>query len=179
MKFLKWSIIIILTVVVLGTVVGLILPKDYDFNRSVVIDAPPEAIHAILDDLRRWPEWEPWKDADPTIEVTFGEKTTGVGAHQSWTSKDGKGELTITKSDPQSGIEFDMAFIMGEDKRIPSVGKLLFTKEGNQTRVTWSLKGNMDIPVVGGFLAATMDKAAGAEFEKGLAKLKRAVETKK
>ena len=80
--------------IVLGLViiVGLFLPGDYMVTRTVEISATPDQIHEYVGDLKRWPEWSPWKKTDPTIEIT-------LGASQSWTDKSGGGSLTVTQSD--------------------------------------------------------------------------------
>jgi len=84
---------------VLGLViiVGLFLPSNYMVTRTVEISATPDQIHEYVGDLKRWPEWSPWKKADPTIEFTLGALTEGVGTSQSWTDKSGGGSLTVTQ----------------------------------------------------------------------------------
>ena len=106
MKVLRtiFSIIIILLVVIV--VVGLFLPTSYTVERSIVIDATPAQIHTYVGDLNKWGTWEPWTEEDPTIVITKGEKTEGVGATQSWVGESGDGALTFTKDSPGEGIEF-------------------------------------------------------------------------
>jgi len=41
-----------------------------------------------------------------------------------------------------------------------------------QPKVTWSMSGDMDMPVIGGYFALLMPRMVGGDFEKGLAKLK-------
>ncbi len=179
MKILKGFLFTVLALVVVFVAVGYFLPKDYDMERSIVIDATPERIHAYVGDLEQWDKWMPWKEADPSIEVKLGEKTKGVGAHQSWTGKDGKGELTFTASDPDKGIEYDMAFIMDEDTRAESHCVTSYEKVEGGTKVTWAMKGTMPGAVLGGWFAMLMDSMAGKDFDKGLSKLKALAEHKK
>ena len=44
------------------------------------------------------------------------------------------------------------------------------------TEVKWIMKGNMDMPVFGGYFALMMDSMVGPMFDRGLAKLKQVVE---
>ena len=173
-------LIVLLVLVLLFAAVfvigGMMLDKSYELERSIVIAAPPAAIHALVGDLRRWDDWTPWKDHDDSVMVTLGAQSTGVGASQTWTSKDGDGELTFTKWDPKTGIEYDMAFFADGD-RLPSKGVVMYEAAEGGTRVTWSMHGSMDMAIVGGYFATMMDSAVGPMFEQGLEKLKEQVET--
>ena len=95
---------------VLDFVVGRCLPSGYSFERSIVINAPSVKLHRYVDDLKEWHKWQPWPEEDPTIAVTFGDKTVGVGANQTWTSRGGPGKLTYTSSSPEKGVEFEISF---------------------------------------------------------------------
>ncbi|MFH0944905.1 MAG: SRPBCC family protein [Planctomycetota bacterium] len=161
----------VLVVVVLFLVVGFLLPGEFTVEQSRVVKADAEKIHALVGDLRHWEEWMPWYEMDPTIVTTFGEKTTGVGAKQTWTGKDGDGEILITRSDPTSGIEYDMVMIEG-GRRMPSQGGVRYAQEGDGIKVTWSMSGEIDTPVIGGYLALAMDRfLIGPSFQEGLEKL--------
>jgi Polyketide cyclase / dehydrase and lipid transport len=166
--------IVALVVVLIG--VGLVLPTDFTLERKIVIRADTAKIHALVGDLKRWDEWTPWKEVDPTTVVTFGAATTGVGASQTWTGKDGDGELTFVASDPATGLEYTMNFIQG-DAKTPAKGALHYTATADGTEVTWSMESDMkDMPVIGGWFAQFADSLIGKEFEKGLAKLKSVAE---
>lgn len=171
-------LVALLVILAIAAGVGFVLPTNYDMSRSVTINAEPAAIHPWINDLRKWPEWDPWKDDDPTIQVTLGAQSVGVGAHHSWTGKDGNGELTVTQSDPQTGIAFDMAFIM-DDTAAPSTGELRYEKVDGGTRVTWSFKGDcadMMPRIVAGYMNKLMQGQIATAFDRGLGKLKAKVE---
>ena len=167
-------VIPLLVIIVLGVIVGLLLPTDYSLSRSLIIKAKPESIHFYVGDLSKWDVWAPWKDEDPSLKTTLGKQTTGVGASQTWIGKDGDGSLTLTKSSPTAGIEYDLFFEGGAYQcwaamHYESVGEMA-------TRVTWSMKGNMTMPIIGGYFAMMMDSMVGHMFDRGLSKLKHTVE---
>ena len=166
-KFLIGAAVVVLVVVL----VGVLLSGDYTAERSIVINAKPAKIHKLVGDLKRWDDWTPWKEDDPSVQVTLGEKTDGLGAGQSWTSKDGKGSLTFTASDENKGIEYDFTF---EDWK--AQGSIRYDRLDDATKVTWTMKGNVDMPVLGGYLALMMPTMVGGSFDKGLAKLKKKAE---
>jgi len=156
-------------------VVGLFLPTQYTVTRTQVIKAKATAIHAHVNNLAKWDAWTPWKDEDPSVVITLGKKKSGVGASQSWTGKDGNGALTITKSSKKEGIDYDLAF---NDGMYKCTAFIHYRGLGGGTLVTWTMKGDMAIPVVGGYFAMTMDSMAGPMFRRGLAKLKNVMEGK-
>ena len=135
----------------------------------------PKNVHEFVGDLKKWDRWMPWKEEDPSIAVTLGKKTSGAGASQTWTSDSGDGEITLLSSDRDTGIKFDMVWIQ-EDERMPATAGITYEEAGKKTRVTWSMKGDMTIPILGGWLALTMDSQIGRSFDRGLANLKKVVE---
>ncbi|MEE8105983.1 MAG: SRPBCC family protein [Planctomycetota bacterium] len=160
-----------LIAVALLVLVGVFLSQDYTVTRSIVIDAAPSAIHEYVGDLKRWPEWGPWQEVDPSMEVNLGKKTTGVGAERNWTSDRGAGKVVFTESAKETGIVYDMTFGEGKSK-----SSIRYEREEQSTRVTWQVDGVADMPVFGGYAALLMDEAIGEQFEKGLEKLKQVVE---
>lgn len=173
MKFLKIILGIAVVLVAIFFVVGQFLPRAYLVKRSVVIQAERDRIHALVGNLNAWREWSPWMEDDPTLKTTIGRKATGVGAHQSWTSKRGPGELTFTESSSTSGIAYDMSFDKG---RFRSQGSVEYTDASPGTRVTWTMTGDDGGSLFGRYFAVMTDSMVGPKFERGLEKLKAAAE---
>lgn len=174
MRIVRTILSVVIVIIVVVVVVGLFLPTSYTVERSVVIDAPPAEIHKYVGDLNRWDAWEPWKEGDPSIVVTRGEKTKGVGASQSWVGNSGDGALTFTKDSQTQGIEYDLVFDGGT--YVCQSAMLYSPLEDGETQVTWTMTGDMGTPVVGGYFALMMDSMVGEMFDKGLSNLKNTVE---
>lgn len=155
--------------------IGMLLSNDYRVSRSVEIDAPPATIHRYVGDLNQWGLWDPFREMDSTVNVTVGQPT-GVGAQQSWTSRNSRaGRLVFTKTDPQTGVMYDLYF-EGDDMK--NAAEVVYKPLGpDKTEVTWTMQGQVAMPVVGGYLAAMMDTLLGDTFQRGLDKLKAAVES--
>lgn len=164
----------ILAILILIAIVGLFLPTSYTVERSIVINAGPEKVHEYVGDLNKWDDWAPWKEEDPTIVVTRGEKTSGVGASQYWVGDSGDGALTITKDSQEEGIEYDLVF-EGGLYECQSAMAYEDLKDGD-TRVTWIMSGDMNSPIIGGYFALMMDSMVGEMFDRGLNNLKSKVE---
>ncbi|NIT14605.1 MAG: hypothetical protein GTN99_10300 [Candidatus Dadabacteria bacterium] len=174
MKILKTLLSIVVVIIVIVIVVGLFLPTSYTVERSIVIDAPPAKIHRYVGDLNMWNTWEPWTEGDPSIVVTRGEKTKGVGASQSWVGESGDGALTFTKDSPTEGIEYDLVF---DDGTYVCQSAMTYSPlEDGETKITWIMTGDMGTPVIGGYFVLMMDSMVGKMFDKGLANLKNTVE---
>jgi uncharacterized protein YndB with AHSA1/START domain len=172
------KILVVLFVLLSALVlVGLMLPKEVAIRREISIAAPPAKIHALIGDLKRWDEWAPWKKEDPTVVTTFGDKTSGVGAHQKWTGKDGAGRLTLTKSDEATGIAYDMAFLNG-DKETPFQSAMEMRADGQNTIVAWTMNGaGMGAgKFIDGWLRIFITPSIEKMFDQGLADLKKVVE---
>ncbi|MFT5784263.1 MAG: hypothetical protein ACI9JE_001586 [Candidatus Krumholzibacteriia bacterium] len=155
------------TLVVLS--VGMLLPATYTVSRSVVVNAEPAHIHTFVDDLAQWPNWTPWVKDDPTIEIEFGELTSGVGAHQAWDGDSGAGELTVTMSDPTTGVGYDMAFNEG---KYLSKGTIEYKPGSDGTEVVWTMVGDNGRNPVSRYFGLMMDPMTGPMFEDGLNRLK-------
>ncbi|MHC4973306.1 MAG: SRPBCC family protein [Planctomycetota bacterium] len=173
---LKKILIGLVVIIVILVVVGFLLPTEYEVSRYIVIDAKPSKIHDHVGDLKRWDDWMTWKENDPSIEVAYGKKTTGVGARQTWTGKDGEGEIVFTSADSKRGVEYDMSMDQG---KYTSKGAILYEEMGKSTRVTWTMSGDWSTPVVGGYMVLLFEPMIGGEFQKGLSNLKDRIETKK
>lgn len=172
---LKKILIGLVVVIVILVVVGLLLPTDYEISRYIVIDAKPSKIHDFVGDLKRWNDWMTWKEQDPTIEITYGKKTTGVGASQTWTSEKerGAGEIVLTSTDSKRGVEYDMSFEQGKYK---SKASILYEEMGKSTRVTWTMNGDWPTPVIGGYMVLLFTPMIGDSFQNSLSNLKARVE---
>jgi len=173
MKLLKWAVAIVVILVVAVVLVGLFLPKAYHVERSVTIDAPPEVVFKYLNNLEEWEHWEPFSKADATIVTTQGDITSGVGATQSWTSDGGNGSLEFTMADPDKGIAYDLAF----DGYDPSTSEMTYEVVDGKTVLTWTMDGEINTPVIGGYFVMMMDAMVGPMYESGLENIKNTAES--
>lgn len=175
LRIIRKVVAAVVVFILIVAVIGLFLPTSYSVKRSIVIDAPPEKVHEYVGDLSKWETWSPWEEEDPTLIVTLGEKTTGVGASESWVGDSGDGALTITESSPSGGIKYELLFNGGEYE---SEGSITYeTLPEEKTEVTWAMSGDMGKSVTGGYFALLMDTTVGNVFDKGLSNLKKTVES--
>lgn len=177
-KILGNLLVVLLGVVALFLLVGLFLPRNYRVERSVVINARPEAIYADLNDLRRWPEWTVWnQQMDPTTKFVFDSPETGAGAAYHWTGeKLGNGSLKLTEANPTNGIGYDLEFDGGS---LRAVGKITFYQGAANpgTEVTWINEGDLGKNPINRYIGLGMGSILGGQMEQGLAHLKSRAES--
>jgi len=172
MRALKVIIGLLVAAVLIVVGVGLFLPNEYRVERSIEIDAPPEAVFDHVNTLKSWNAWSPWMAKDSSIENSYSGPEAGVGAKVTWTSEDsGNGSQTITFSERPKRIEMHLDFgDMGQPR-----ADWTFAPSGESTQVNWGLSGTAS-GVLGGYFAKMMDGWVGPDYEDGLARLKKVVE---
>ncbi len=172
MKVLKFLIIAAIAILAGIFGYGYSLPKDVSITRSIVINAPSESIHPLVNSFQAWRNWAPWNtEKDPTLKYTYEGSEEGVGSKQIWKGKDGEGNMVITKSDPKTGIEYDIT--MMEKKE---AGSIVYEKEGEGTKVTWTFNST-DMGAINRIFVNMFKGQLEGYFDEGLEDLKSYVET--
>jgi effector-binding domain-containing protein len=153
---------------------GLIAPKDASASRSIIIEAPQEIVFNTVNDLTSWESWSPWKEMDPDMKVSMGEKTAGEGASYSWVGeKSGKGELTILESKAPESLATAINF----DGQGTAQGSWLFESSEEGTKATWGLYTKFPFPFNAMLLFQDFEGAINKDFDRGLALLKEKIES--
>jgi hypothetical protein len=171
------KILMIAGVIAVAGVAGILiyaamLPNDFRVSRSIAINAPPEKIYPLINDVRRFNEWNPFAKQDPTIVITYDGPRSGKGASYSWDSKGraGKGSSAIT--DASSPSRVDMRLDM--EKPMEGHPNIVFALQpkGVATEVSWTMAG--PYPYVNRVFGTifNMDKMIGGTFENGLSDLR-------
>ncbi len=164
----------ILGLVAAVVVVGLLLPRQWSVEETVVINAGPEHIHPLVDDLKEWQSWAAWTKAmDPEVVYDYSPKAAGEGAWWTWKGPVmGLGKMIITKSDPATGVWVDE---MINSEEVNAKGSLTWTREGEATKVKWVDSGTLP-PVIGGYFVGFFNKMLSENFQTGLQNLKAVAE---
>ena len=150
-------------------------PNTVHYERSAVINTPPERILAQIDDFRKWSAWSPWEKLDPGMKREYGGPTNGLGANYHWigNKKAGEGRMAITGQTADS-VSIDLHFIKPMEARSRAMFRI--QPEGPATRLTWTMDGPNSIMGKVFGLFVNMDKMIGKDFEAGLAAIKREAE---
>jgi uncharacterized protein YndB with AHSA1/START domain len=151
-------------------------PDTFEVERSTTIAAPRSEVFARMSDLRAMQEWSPWDRVDPDMERTYSGAETGVGSVYQWKGnrKVGEGRMEITSITPESEIDVDLQFL--KPFKAHNTVQYRLEQRGDQTAVSWIMKGESNPMSKVMTVFVSMDKMVGKDFEKGLAQLKELVE---
>lgn len=164
----------LLAVVIFLAVFPLFLRRRPRVERRIIICAPPEDIFPLINDLRAWPLWTAWAEREE-VNFTYGEIVEGVGAVQRWRTAKMDGAVTITRSEPGTRLDYEVAMGWGKTRFL---GRFDLLPDGACTRVTWRCvwqpAENPYMRYVDLFFRAMLTR----DFARGLEKLKIAAERK-
>jgi len=170
MKVLKYILLLLLLLIVAGSIYIATLENTYNVERTKVVHAPEDVVYTLVNDYKTWPSWSPWLGQDPEATVTYGEKTSGVGASYAWSGDIvGKGNMK-TLSSQKDSIGQKLNFT--EPRVSTSTVYWKIRKVDKGTAVTWGMKGDMSFMEKAYMAyAGGMDKIIGSDYERGLVNL--------
>jgi len=168
---------IVVALIVAVLVFAATKPDTFRAQRASSVNAPPEQIFALINDLHRWRAWSPHEKKHPAMKRTLTGAPQGEGAVYEWEgNKDiGKGRMEITDSSPPSRVRIKLDFV----RPFEAHNTVEFTLEpnGDSTIVTWAMHGPSPFlaKLVSVFFG--MDSMIGKDFEAGLANPKAVAES--
>lgn len=65
-------------------VLGLLIPNTYRIERSIIVNAPVHYVFEEVSDLKRWGAWEPWKEIDPYMEISYEPSSSEKSTSPNW-----------------------------------------------------------------------------------------------
>ena len=153
-------------------------PDTFRVERTASINAPAATIFPLINDFRNWDSWSPWEKLDPNMTRTFSGSPRGEGAVYAWdgNSDAGAGRMEIVESIPPSKVTIQLDFTAPFESS--NVTEFTLTPSGDSTTVTWAMHGNNEFigKLMGIFM--NMDSLIGGDFEKGLAAMATAAESR-
>jgi len=149
-----------------------LLPERTRVERTATLKAAPAEIYKLLTSSKGFQTFNPYKDTDPALKITFVGPEQGVGAAFAFEGKEGKGTQTIThlEEDRAVTMEIDLG-AMGQPEQ---TFELIPTDNG--TQVVWGINAKFGMNPIGRVFGLFMDKIQGATIERGLGNLSKTVE---
>jgi hypothetical protein len=149
-------------------------PDTFRVARTATVQAPPEKVHALINDLRAFSTWNPFEKGDPRNRGEYRGPQAGPGAtYQFAGGSAGDGTLRILHSAP-TRVRMELHMVKPMEAR--NQVQFLLQPRGAATDVTWQMEGAS--PFLGKLIGVfvDMDKMVGGQFESGLADLKQRAE---
>lgn len=173
---MKKILYILIGLVVVYLILCICGPSSVKVERSIVINAPADVIKAKIVDLKFFHDnWSPWTEKDPNMTVTYSGETGKEGNSMSWVSENkevGKGSMTYKGTRGDTIVEL-LSFEGEGDANIYHI----VTAEGTGSKVSWVMQNTVPFPFRVMMLFMNIDKMVGPDFEKGLANLKKVMES--
>lgn len=166
---------IILVLIAVLLIAAFLLPKNYNVEKSTIINKPRAEVTDMVGNLNYYSQWNPWQQADPTTKYTVTGLQKTPGHKYAWTGKKtGVGELRLIGID-EKHIHFELNFF----KPFKSKAKdnWLFEKwgDGNETKVTWQNSGELPFPIAR-LMGPVINRNLNQQFVTGLSNLKKMCE---
>ena len=162
--------------IVVLALVGFMLPRSVHVERSISIDATPATVFTAVNGFTHFNKWSPWAALAPNAKYTFEGPAAGVGSRMSWVGDPatmGSGSQEIITSEPYGKVQANVDF--GSQGK--AVATYTITPEGQGTKVVWGFDTDLGSNPVSRYFGLMFDKMVGGDFERGLAGLKKYVES--
>ncbi len=170
MKILKYLFLLALLSLVALTVFVATQKGIFSVERSKVINSTRANVYNYVNDFRNYEDFESWSVEDPTIRMTFPNKTSGNGASFYWEGVDGKGNAITLKTKEGESIEQKINF----DGTEADVNWIFKDTLAGKTKVTWKAKGTMSFLFkIYTALNGGSDNIIGTISEKSLANIEK------
>ncbi len=176
-KFFRYCFIILALFIGGLLIVGLKQPKDIVVSRSIIIQAPKEAVFTQMSHFRNWPNWSPWTRLDTTMKNTFAGEDGMPGSTYHWVGdigKTGEAEFKLTSVNGTSMVyQFDLI----KPQHITTFGSLKAEDMAGGTKATFSFTNHFDYPWNAMTIFMNIDNLLSKDFENGLKNMKEYVES--
>ena len=171
MKAVKILLLALAVLAGIFVVVGLLLPRQVELERSTRIDASPSQVYAMVDGYGRFNEWSPWAGLDPATRYEYSGPERGVGARMRWQSDSpevGTGSQEIIAAEPDRSVTTRLVF----EGQGEAQAAMRLEPDGSGTRATWSFEMDLGMNPVTRWIGLMIQGPVGADYERGLASLK-------
>lgn len=175
LRFVKWIGIALLLAIGGLIIAAALRPDDFVVSRSRVIEAPPERLFPLIEDLRAFNTWNPFVAGDTEMPLSYEGAVKGAGAvNRFGPGKGGAGTLSVVAVEPPSHVAMKLDMVAPIEAHNDIDFRL--QPEGTGTRVTWSMRGRVPFLAKILHVVIDMDSMVGGQMQTGLAALARKTE---
>lgn len=151
------------------------LPDHKVVERTAVLDAAPDAIYPLLTSSAGFQTFNPYRDADPNLQIIFQGPAEGIGSGFAFSGRDGQGTQTITALQDNRSVTMQIDLgSMGQPVQTFTLEQL-GDGTSDQTRVVWSVESQFGMNPIGRVFGLFLDGMLGKTYEQGLENLARVV----
>lgn len=175
MSLVTVSLLIIAAFVLLIFILPLFMRKDYNIQRSVLIEAPNEKVFDYLRQLKNQDNFNKWVQADPHMKREFKGTDGTVGFIYGWNGnkRAGEGEQEITSIEAGKKMDTEIRFVR-PFKSIAYASLITENVSDMQTKVTWTNQSRMAYPM--NLMLSPIEKMLAKDMDTSLNSLKTILE---
>ncbi|GAB6197381.1 SRPBCC family protein [Lysobacter xanthus] len=167
-------LISIAIVFALFVIVGIFLPSSRHLSSSVQTNRRVPIAFDLLNNTRRFTDWNPILLHDPAAKVELSGKDEGVGAKIGWTSEArgvGDGSWTISESEPNKRILYTIdSASPGSNKRSEFTLKPVGNR-GRNTQITQTYDVDYGFNPIARYAGLYVSNSVGEDIKLGLGRL--------
>ncbi|MEN9968654.1 MAG: hypothetical protein RIR94_833 [Bacteroidota bacterium] len=178
MKIIKRLFFWAFLLIGIALITALFLPTQFSVTRSALIEKPVATVFQYVKQLKNQELYGVWWKADPKMKKTYTGQDGQIGFVSAWKSKNpdvGAGQQKIVAIEAGKRIDMELRFIEPFESTNDAY---ISTRalDARNTRVSWSIKGEMPYPMNLSSLFFDIEQTLGQDLEKGLKNLKRILE---
>ena len=173
---LKNVFLVIVAALALLLVYAATRPNTFRVERSERIQAAPDKLFPLINDLHGFNTWNPYLKKDPATQGQYKQTAAGPGASYAWQSDPvGAGSMTILEAAPGK-ITMRLDFLTPFEAS--NTAEFTLQPVEGATQVTWAMFGPANFMSKLMASLTLLDRMVGNDFATGLANLKAIAETR-
>jgi hypothetical protein len=147
-----------------------LLPDTVQLERSAIVEAAPQAVLGLAASNEGYQRFNPYKNTDPSLQITHFGPQSGVGSGFEFVGKEGQGKQTvISQTYTRVGYEIDMGS-MGKPTQ-----SITARAHPKGSEVVWTMEMELGANPVMRVFGLAMDGMIGPTLETGLSNLNQAL----
>jgi hypothetical protein len=177
MKFLKYFVLVMLSLMATVLTLAWFKAPEYKVERSIVIHAPRAIIWNQISNWKQFNNWNPWYALDSSARYQFTGIDGATGSSVSWKGNAdiGTGSLRTWRQKTMKSVEAELEFVEPWQNK----ADITLTMDGpdGQVEVSWIMRGKQTLIERSFFLfMGGMENKMGPDFQRGLEALKQVCE---
>lgn len=176
-KFVRFSFILILLVIVATLVLGYILPREAVVSRTIYIRAGKASVQHRVSDFRQWQSWCTLFSSDTAVQFNYDGPDGMAGSSMVWHGQDGRtGSGTVTNEGvDDSSLKY--SFHVTSPGEFLATGEITTSDTAYFSKVTWTFRKQFPYPFNAVLVIFDLEKYMAGDMERSLSNLKKVSET--
>lgn len=154
----------------LGVASTFLLPDSVQLERRAIVAAAPQAVLALAASNEGYQRFNPYKNTDPSLQITHFGPQSGIGSGFKFVGKEGQGSQTVVDlTNTRVGYQIDMGS-MGKPTQ-----SITARAHPKGSEVVWTMELELGANPVMRVFGLAMDGMIGPTLETGLSNLNTAL----